>query len=98
KRIVHENGKQAIKILAIMMEGSRSYSKIGLVDAFFNRVCKWKVKRRCREIRQMITPSELLNLTMIILQLSNTRDFINSIRLMSANRTTSPKNRVEQQD
>lgn len=37
-----------------------------------------------------LTPERLDNLSKLILQMSNYQDFISSIRLMSANRTTAP--------
>lgn len=45
-----------------------------------------------------ITPSQLLTLAILITNVSNLGDFINSIRLMSATRTSDPTQLIEQPD
>jgi len=98
KQLVKYNAELAAEIVAIMLVGSKGYSHIPIVDNILSWVWGLKVKSKKKEVFQNLKPSELVNIAMITLQLSNSGDFINSIRLMSANRTTAPKNRVETQD
>lgn len=87
----------ASMIVSVMMEGPRMFSKTGFFDAFLKKLWRWKVRRRSVEVLETVKPSDLLNLAMTILKLCNTRGFMLSIGLMSASRTTSPKDPVEQQ-
>lgn len=81
--LAYSHVKTASKVVAIAVLNSLIGIKLFTnILAFYFR---WK-----------ITPSKLYQLTLIINTLSNTSDFINSIRLMSLVRTTAPKaNRIE---
>lgn len=81
--LTHNNIKPASKVVAIAV--LNSYWGIKIFSRILAIYFRWK-----------LTPSKLYQLTLIINALSNTSDFLSSIRLMSLVRTTAPKaDRIE---
>lgn len=92
KKMVHEHGRRMARIIAIAVVGSDSMQAIG--GKYITN------DSRIGELTELfytsIQPSKLLQLTLLVNTMSNLGDFINSIRLMSAARTTKPI-RIEQE-
>lgn len=83
KKIIHDNARLVPQVIAILVLSKRW--KIRLFKRMLTRHFLWRLK-----------PSQLTKLSVIVLKLMNTTDFISSIRLLSAVRTTVPANLVEQ--
>lgn len=83
KEIVKTSAQKCAKVVAISVLNSKIMIKLfsGLLASYF----LWRIK-----------PSTLIKLAYIINQMNNYGDFINSIRLMSAIRTTAPQNLIEE--
>lgn len=82
RRLTAENANRCARIVAIAVLNSQW--KI-----------KWLTGLLARYFRWRITPQKLLNLTVIINQVSNVGDFINSIRFLSATPRTTAPSRIE---
>lgn len=82
RRLTAENANRCARIVAIAVLNSRW--KI-----------KWLTGLLAYYLRWRITPQKMLNLTMLINQISNVADFINSIRFLSATPRTTAPNRIE---
>jgi hypothetical protein len=90
KRMSSQQTKRMSRILAIAVLG-QEYVKPIHIGPYFKYVYDEKKLNRLTEIFfTNIKPSKLLQLTVLINSISNLSDFINSIRLMSAVRTTMP--------
>jgi hypothetical protein len=86
KIIALENAKHASKVVAIAV--INNYNGIKLFSGLLARYFMWR-----------LTPSKLLQIALLIQSISNFSDFTNSIRLMTASRTTKPReDLVEQKD
>lgn len=94
KKIASLQAKRLAKILAIFVLG-QDYRVVNRGGSYFNN------DKELDDLTDLfynnITPSKIMQLCMLINTMSNLGDFINSIRLMSASRTTMP-NRIEQQE
>lgn len=90
KKITHEHARRMARIIAIATMG-QDYIKAVQTGA---RVKYERDNQKLDELTdlflQYIKPSQLIQLTLMVNTMSNLGDFINSIRLMSAVRTTMP--------
>lgn len=63
---------------------------------------KWKIRLfsrfLARQLLWSLTPEKLSRLAIVVMQMNNIQDFINSIRLMSAIRLTAPKRDLSPED
>lgn len=82
KRLSSQNARKCARIIAMAI--LNGYWRIKLFAPFLATYLFWR-----------LTPEKLIQLTLMINRISNLGDFINSIRLMSASRTTAPT-RIEQ--
>lgn len=83
RRLEHLYAKEMARIVALAYLNDKW--KIRLFSRFYTNYFLWKV-----------TPTKLYQLSMIVNTLSNTPDFVNSIRLVSIVRTAAPKaDRIE---
>ncbi len=83
RRLEHLHAREMARIVALAVLNDKW--KISLFARFYTSYFLWR-----------INPSKLYQLAMIINTLSNTPDFVNSIRLLSIVRTAPPKaDRVE---
>lgn len=97
KIFASRDAKRCAKIIAIAVMGS-SY----MVPKYSHRTTIYETdEKRCEELTELflrtIKPSRLGEIMSYIVLTSNLGDFLNSIRLMCANRTTKPI-RVEEKD
>lgn len=90
RRLTHEHSKKMAKLLAIAVLGEEYY----IAKRSGGRVLYSFDNRKLGELTALflnnVKPSQLIQYTMLISTVSNLGDFLNSIRLMSANRTTMP--------
>jgi len=77
------------------LEITKSAKTLAMIAAIGMLNSKWKIRLFARPLAKWLlwrlTPQSLYELSMTIVVLNNTGDFMNSIRLMSALRTTAPK-------
>lgn len=85
KRLAGQEARKLARVVAVAVLGERLYTLPG------HREDTRELDRLTAEFFHALKPSELLNLGIAITTLSNLGDFINSIRLMSATRTTDPE-------
>ena len=90
KKMVHEHGRRLAKIIAIAVLGQdvlRQVSGIGGIKYVYDY-------KRLEELTELffhnVKPSKLIQLSILVNTMGNLGDFTNSIRLMSAARTTMP--------
>lgn len=80
---------------ASRLEINKSAQVLSMIAAIGILNSKWKIRLFAKPLAKWLlwrlTPSKLYELSMTIVVLNNTGDFINSIRLMSALRVTAPK-------
>ena len=80
---------------ASRLEITKSAKTLAMISAIGMLNSKWKVRLFARPLAKWLlwrlTPQKLYELSMTIVVLNNTGDFMNSIRLMSALRITAPK-------
>lgn len=80
---------------ASRLEITKSAKTLAKIAAIGMLNSKWKIRLFARPLAKWLlwrlTPQKLYELSMTIVVLNNTGDFMNSIRLMSALRVTAPK-------
>lgn len=90
KKMTNDHGTNLARIIALAVLG-QDYIKTKKNGSKFSYKCDDK---RLSELTELfflnIKPSKLLQLAILVNTMSNLGDFTNSIRLMSANRTTMP--------
>lgn len=90
KKLSNKYGRNMAKIVALAVLG-QDYV---IASSFGNSIKYSYDNKKLNELTdlffQNIKPSKLIQLTMIVNTISNLGDFTNSIRLMSASRTTMP--------
>ena len=97
KKLINKHSKTCAKIIALAVLG-QDYL---ICEQFGNSFKHKNDDKKLNELTELffmnIKPSMLYQLYILVNTISNLSDFINSIRLMSANRTTMPI-RIEQED
>ena len=90
KKLAHQHARRMARIVALAVMGEDYI----IAEQKGARVSYRYDERRFRELAELfennLKPSKLIHLTIIINQMANLGDFTNSIRLMSASRTTMP--------
>lgn len=99
RTLANKEAKQLAEVVATAVLGEDYY-----IATFDGTTYRRKEDRKTlRDLTRLffhtLKPSELLTLAIIITNVSNLGDFVNSMRLMSATRTSEPgTTRIEQQD
>lgn len=96
RRMVLESAELCAKAVAIAVLGIRCVRSYGHPNFFVVKQTRYKlIKRWTNFFLLHLTPESLANFMLIINQMGNYGDFINSIRWMSGARVTAPS-RVEE--
>lgn len=99
RALANKEAAKLAKVVAVAVLGEDYY--IATFDGVTYR--RKEDKKALRDLTRLffhtLKPSELLTLAIIVTNVSNLGDFVNSMRLMSATRTSDPATtRIEQQD
>lgn len=90
KKMTHDHNRRMARIIAIAVLGEDYF----ITEQIGAHTRHTRDDKRLNELTSLfqstIKPSKLIQLTILINQMANLGDFINSIRLMSASRTTMP--------
>lgn len=98
KKLAAKEAKKLAEVVAVAVLGEDYYDVTDKGGYFIRKPNEKRLARLISLFTHTITPSQLLTLAILITNVSNLGDFINSIRLMSATRTSDPiTNRVEKQ-
>lgn len=99
KKLAAQEAKKLAEVVAVAVLGEDYYDVTEKGGYYTRKPNEKRLKRLASLFEHTITPSQLLTLAILITNVSNLGDFINSIRLMSATRTSDPMtNLIEQQD
>ena len=98
KKMANKEAKRLAEVVATAVLGEDYYTAIDKGGYFKRTENKQELKRLTSLFLHAVKPSELFTLAVLITNVSNLGDFINSIRLMSATRTSDPTHLIEQQD
>lgn len=98
KKMANKEAHRLAEVVAVAVLGEDYYTTIDKGGYFKRTENKQELKRLKSLFLHTIKPSELFTLAVLITNVSNLGDFINSIRLMSATRTSDPTHLIEQQD
>lgn len=98
KKMANKEAKRLAEVVATAVLGEDYYTAFDKGGYFKRTENKQELKRLTSLFLHTVKPSELFTLAVLITNVSNLGDFINSIRLMSATRTSDPTHLIEQQD
>ena len=98
KHMVAQETRTLAEIVAAAVMGEDYYDVVEKGGYFKRTERKEELKRLTSLFVHTVKPSELFTLAVLITNVSNLGDFINSIRLMSATRTSDPTHLIEPQD
>ena len=96
--IANKQARKTAEIVAIAVLGEDYFISTDRGGWFTRKEDKEALRRLTSTFFHSLKPSELFTLAVLITNVSNLGDFINSIRLMSATRTSDPTHLIEQQD
>jgi hypothetical protein len=97
KNIAASGTRKLAEIVAIAVLGEDYYIATDKGGYFTRKEDKAALRRLTDTFAHALKPSELFQLAVLITNVSNLGDFINSIRLMSATRTSDPTHLIEPQ-
>lgn len=98
KQLANKEAKKLAKVVATAVLGEDYYDVTDKGGYFARKPNEKRLARLTSLFSHSVTPSQLLTLAILITNVSNLGDFINSIRLMSATRTSDPiTNLIEEQ-
>lgn len=98
KKLAAKEAKKLAKVVAVAVLGEEYYDVTESGGYFTRKPNEHRLNRLASLFEHTVTPSQLLTLAILITNVSNLGDFINSIRLMSATRTSDPMTSlIEQQ-
>lgn len=98
KQLANKEAKKLAKVVATAVLGEDYYDVTNKGGYFVRKPNEKRLARLTSLFSHSVTPSQLLTLAILITNVSNLGDFINSIRLMSAARTSDPiANLIEEQ-
>ena len=98
KQLAKKEAKNLAKVVATAVLGEDYYDVTDKGGYFVRKPNEKRLARLTSLFAHSVTPSQLLTLAILITNVSNLGDFINSIRLMSATRTSDPiTNLIEEQ-
>lgn len=99
KKMARKEAHRLAEVVAIAVLSEDYYITIADKGGYYRRTEDRKALESLTSLfLHTIKPSELFTLAVLITNVSNLGDFINSIRLMSATRTSDPTHLIEQQD
>ncbi|MCL1932768.1 MAG: hypothetical protein FWF53_03000 [Candidatus Azobacteroides sp.] len=99
RKLVRLNVKRMAMIIAIAVLGESYYSNIPLLKQILNVLYRIKLRKLRDIFYHTIKPSELLQISTVVTNISNLADFLSSMRLLSSARTTQPiTDRIEKQE
>ena len=98
KKMANKEAKRLAEVVAVAVLGEDYYTAIDKGGYYKRTENKQELRRLKSFFLHTIKPSELFTLAVLITNVSNLGDFINSIRLMSATRTCDPTHLIEPQD
>ena len=98
KKMANKEAHRLAEVVAVAVLGEDYYTAIDKGGYFKHTENKQELQRLKSFFLHTIKPSELFTLAVLITNVSNLGDFINSIRLMSATRTSDPTHLIEPQD
>lgn len=98
KKMANKEAKRLAEVVATAVLGEDYYTTIDK-GGYYKRVeNRQELKRLTSLFMHTVKPSDLFTLAVLITNVSNLGDFTNSIRLMSATRTSDPTHLIEPQD
>ena len=98
KKMARKEANRLAEVVATAVLGEDYYTAIDKGGYYQRTENKKELQRLTSLFLHTIKPSELFTLAVLITNVSNLGDFINSIRLMSATRTSDPTHLIEPQD
>lgn len=97
KQLAGKEARTLAEVVAVAVLGEDLYETTERRGVFAYKPDEQKLARLADTFYHAVKPSELLTLAVLITNVSNLGDFISSMRLMSATRTSEPMaNRIEQ--
>lgn len=91
KQMAGKEARTLAEVVAVAVLGEALYITKPQGDHYTRRPDTAALQRLADTLYHAVKPSELLTLAILITNMSNLGDFINSIRLMSAARTSDPE-------
>lgn len=99
KKLANKEARRLAEVVATAVLGEDYYIAVADKGGYFRRTEDRKALESLTSLfLHTVKPSELFTLAVLITNVSNLGDFINSIRLMSATRTSDPTHLIEPQD
>jgi len=98
KKMARKEANRLAEVVATAVLGEDYYTAIDKGGYYKRTENKKELQRLTSFFLHTIKPSDLFTLAVLITNVSNLGDFINSIRLMSATRTSDPTHLIEPQD
>ncbi len=99
KKLANKEAHRLAEVVATAVLGEDYYITVADKGGYYRRTEDRKALENLTSLFQhTVKPSELFTLAVLITNVSNLGDFINSIRLMSATRTSDPTHLIEPQD
>lgn len=98
KKMARKEANRLAEVVATAVLGEDYYTAIDKGGYYQRTENKKELQRLTSLFLHTIKPSDLFTLAVLITNVSNLGDFINSIRLMSATRTSDPTHLIEPQD
>ena len=99
KKLANKEARRLAEVVATAVLGEDYYVTVADKGGYYRRTEDRKALENLTALfRHTVKPSELFTLAVLITNVSNLGDFINSIRLMSAARTSDPTHLIEPQD
>lgn len=91
KKLAAKEATKLAKVVAVAVLGEEYYDVTENGGYFTRKPNEKRLNRLASLFEHTITPSQLLTLAILITNVSNLGDFINSMRLQSGARTTQPR-------
>lgn len=98
KQLAAKEARKLAEVVALAVLGEGYYDVTEKGGLYTRKPNESRLVHLTNLFLHTITPSQLLTLAILITNISNLGDFINSIRLMSATRTSDPTQLIEQPD
>lgn len=97
RTMANKEAKRLAEVVAVAVLGEDLYDTTEKAGAFIYKPNEDRLQRLASTFFHCVKPSQLFTLAVLITNVSNLGDFISSIRLMSATRTSDPMaNLIEQ--
>nr|DAY62857.1 MAG TPA: hypothetical protein [Caudoviricetes sp.] len=97
RKMANKEAKRLAEVVAVAVLGEDLYDTTEKAGTFIYKPNEDRLQRLASTFFHVVKPSQLFTLAVLITNVSNLGDFISSIRLMSATRTSDPMaNLIEQ--